>query len=156
MLNNRPSLGRSVGWLVLLGVAALASLLMVRSSRQSVARDQRAIDEIVRKSRELTASLEKTRAETRALIDPLTELLEMDRKLIAAGLRPLSGQEFSDRLATANQFLVAKGLEEYIDPCRQRAEVVKHWLYEGHRAPALELPGWDQPCLSADSPPPPP
>src|SRR5262245_54527527 len=65
---------------------------------------------------EAAAELKKIRDEVRALVDPMEELLATDRALIAAGLRPMSGKEFLDRLRAGNRQLLERGLAEYIDP----------------------------------------
>lgn len=128
-------------------VVALAVVVAVyywpsRSAARNAAQEQAAIEKIVKETNDQYASLQKIEDETRALLDPLQKLLELDKRLIAAGLPQQSAKEFKASLTDANKKLVASGLEKYIDTCRQKGEVEKHLLYEGLHSPVRALPGW--------------
>ena len=147
-----PSAARTWAGPVLLAIVAVGTLVLVRSSHEQARREEREIAAIAEQAAKFSEGLRKIRHDTRALLDPLAELLALDEALRKAGLRPVSGEEFSKRLATANQRLLEAGADDAIDPCAQRREVEKHWLYEGKKAPALELPGWHLPCPPATKP----
>ncbi|HEX9943907.1 MAG TPA: hypothetical protein VGG03_17985, partial [Thermoanaerobaculia bacterium] len=80
----------------------------------------------------------------RMLMDPLTMLLELDKRLEAEGLPPQSGKDFAVRLAEENRKLLASGAAAYIDTCAQKGEVEKHLLYQGLHGPIQALPGWSK------------
>ena len=128
-------------------VVALALVLALyywpaRDAARTAAREQGEIEEIVRKTNDFAASIQKIKDDTRAVLDPLAQLRELDRRLEAAGLPPQSAKDFVADLTDANQRLIASGAAEYIDTCEQVAEVEKHLLYQGLRGPVQTLPGW--------------
>jgi len=113
-----------------------------REAARNAARDQAAIEAQVKETNDFAASLQKVKADTKALLDPLQELLEVDRRLIAEGLPPQPAEDFIARLAEANKRLIASGATKYIDTCQQKGEVEKHLLYQGLHGPVHALPGW--------------
>jgi len=113
-----------------------------REAARTAEREQAAIEEIVRGNNDHAESIQKIKDDTRALLDPLVQFLELDRRLEAAGLPPQSAEDFIADLTEANEKLVASGAAEYIDTCRQMTEVEKHLLYQGLHRPVHALPGW--------------
>lgn len=128
-----------VGWATLVG-----SHFLARDVAAKNAAEQAEIEKVVREVNDTAAKIQKIHDETRMLLDPLTELLELDKRLQAAGIQPLGGREFMARLTKANRRLMASGLEQYIDTCAQKGEVEKHLLYEGLYGPIKALPGWSK------------
>jgi hypothetical protein len=130
---------------VLVGALAVVLALYYWSARdaaRTVAHEQAAIEETVKKNNDFAASIKKIKDDTRALLDPLVQLRELDRRLELAGLPPQSAKDFSTDLADANEKLIASDAAEYIDTCEQKAEVEKHLLYQGLHGPVQALPGW--------------
>jgi hypothetical protein len=128
-------------------VVALALVLALyfwpaRDAARTAAHEQAAIEETVKKNNDFAASIQKIKDDTKALLDPLVQLRELDRRLEATGLPPQSAKDFAADLAEANQKLIASGATEYIDTCEQKAEVEKHLLYQGLHGPVQALPGW--------------
>lgn len=133
---------------LVLAVVAVALLLwnlaVVRKTERNNAPQQAEIENMVRKTNDFHASVQKIKDDTRAVMDPMAPLLEMDKRLEAAGLPPLSAKEFTARLAESNRRLIASGSTEYIDVCAQQREVKKHMLYEGIKGSPEQLPGWGE------------
>jgi hypothetical protein len=145
--------GQSRAWrvtplTVALGLMALALLgwnfTLVRKTADENASQQAEIEKMVKQTNDFHGGIQKVKDDTRALLDPLVMLLELDRRLEAQGLPPLSGKDFYSRLAEANRRLVASGSTEYIDTCKQKGEVEKHLLYQGLHGPIQALPGWSK------------
>lgn len=129
--------------LALVAVALLGwNFALVRKTEGENALQQAEIDKIVKKTNDFYAQIQKIKDDTRAALDPLVMLLELDRRLEEEGLPPLSAQEFTARLSEANRRLMASGSTEYIDTCAQKGEVEKHLLYQGLHGPIQALPGW--------------
>lgn len=133
---------------LVLTVVAVALLVwnfaITRKTGRENASQQAEIESLVKETNDFHASIQKIRDDTRALMDPMAPLLEMDKRLEAAGLPPLSAKDFSSRLAEANRQLIASGSTEYIDVCAQQREVKKHMLYQGIKGPQKPLPGWGE------------
>ena len=89
-----------------------------REAARNAANEQAAIETIVKENNDFAASIQALKDEVRVSLDPLTRLLEYDRRLKQEGLPPLSAKEFAAELSAANEKLVASGSEEYIDTCR--------------------------------------
>lgn len=128
-------------------VVALALVVAVyywpgRDAARKAAHDQAAIETMVKETNDHAAYLQKIEDDTRALLDPLQQLLELDRRLEAEGLPPQSAREFVAYLAAVNEKLIASGATKYIDTCQQKGEVEKHLLYQGLHGPVDALPGW--------------
>jgi hypothetical protein len=131
--------------LALVAVAILAwNFALDRNTKASDAAQQAEIEQMVKQTNDFHDQLQKTEDQTRALLDPLVMLLELDRRLETNGLPPQSAKEFSDRLAEENRKLLASGSTKYIDTCKQVAEVEKHLLYQGLHGPVQALPGWSE------------
>jgi hypothetical protein len=130
-------------FLALMGVVLVgSSFVLARRAKNASALAQKEIDQTVKGASDFHARIARIESETRELLDPLIFLLEIDRKLIANGLPPLSAKDFASMLAEENRKLIRSGASRYIDTCKQLAETEKHLLYQGLRGPVEEAPGW--------------
>ncbi|HKI04188.1 MAG TPA: hypothetical protein VKK31_19575 [Thermoanaerobaculia bacterium] len=116
--------------LIVVALLGLNFALGKKTEREN-APQQAEIEKMVKQTNDFQAKIQKMRDDTRALLDPLVMLLELDRRLEAEGLPPLSAKDFTGRLAEANRHLVESGSTQYIDTCAQKGEVEKHLLYQG-------------------------
>jgi hypothetical protein len=129
-------------------VVALALILGLyywpgREAARTTAQEQSAIEAMVKETNDLAAKLQGYEDQTRALLDPLVLLAELERRYEAAGIRPLSAKQFTAELAAANKKLLAGSSgSKYIDTCAQKSEIEKHLLYDGLHGPVQALPGW--------------
>src|SRR4051812_36411374 len=81
--------------LVLVGLVILGgSYFLARDVAANNAAEQAKIETIVRNVNDSAAKLQEIEDNTRMLLDPLTELRELDKRLQAAGIQPLGGREF--------------------------------------------------------------
>src|SRR5215470_8611758 len=102
--------------LILLGGVIGAAKTIEKGSR----RDEAEVAKIVMRSNEFRKKITNIEEETRALLDPLVFVLEIDHRYREVGLGHMPFREFRKQLAEANQRLIGTSSEEYIDEAAQR------------------------------------